>query len=1080
MLVDVGNVSVWVKLHGVLMTAFSGDGLNVISTKLSTPFMLDSYTSDMCMHSWGRSGYARAMIELWADVELKDTIMMAMPKLVGEKIYMCTIRVEYEWKPPRCSSCKVFGNVLNECPKKIVSDVTKNLNNPRQATRDVPVGPMVSFKSTKQVYRHVSNKNGASTGGKKKQAEVSRLEVSNSNPFDALNSIENDDDLGTNGGISMSARKGSLNVAHGSSNNTPIIDKIDKSKRQILDGKLMFVDDDENPLAPIGNVDSESEVEAVFDETTKLMASTSFKGESDRGYGTNSLLEQSRKTKRDDDYNPYDDDLYESHDMSNHLQAICDDLDIMYPEVQENPLTNGEFEAYTNANDDLQMKFDNFLKKFEQKQDDLLNQMRNFMQNLYDGPPSEDKEHEAITDTELPSTEDIQPLPLQEPPQNSNIRQLIEECCVKASEEQKQKMEDTMLEDTSQISSIHSIAHILSTKKPEHLLSMGYEHLNITPETESDEVIESNAENLLPIPSKCEVTLEDEIECDMPAKDVCSPVFTTFSNPLFKDNDDLDFSNDESLPDEDVPAEDFKIYSNPLFDKDEINSHKLDPHYFNVESDFVESLLNRDTFIDFSSKFDFSSELAHIKPEIPKSDFDFEEEIRFIENLLYDNSSPRPSEEFNAEIADTIIEYIPSLSIPVWDGDSQREEIDIVTETDDVLPPSVKNDDDYDPLLEEADLFLAANHSIPPGIENFYDSEGDIRFLEALLIDDSILSHESSDSNFEDNSSIPRPPPESPDDETDVGEEILVVMNDKAKFDENNDNSYFMLVIFAKEFSLLSAESEDTIFDPDLVFHTPPFDENEHLAFNVQLSPTKPEQDLSSRPSAPIIDEWVSDSEDDMPQASIPIAPPVPLRSNPHSKGSRRTKKACFVCKSEDHLIKDCNFYARKLAHRLYASRDIHKQTVSAVKPILSMTRPKSPLRRHLSRHPSSDPRNSPPRVIAAKAAVVSAAQDKQATWVWRPKCLVLDHDLRTTIASMTLKRFGNPQQALKDKGVINSGCSRHMTGNISYVSDFEELNGGYVTFGGNPKGGKIIGKCTIKTGKLDFDDVYFVKELKF
>nr|GFD35709.1 hypothetical protein [Tanacetum cinerariifolium] len=53
----------------------------------------------------------------------------------------------------------------------------------------------------------------------------------------------------------------------------------------------------------------------------------------------------------------------------------------------------------------------------------------------------------------------------------------------------------------------------------------------------------------------------------------------------------------------------------------------------------------------------------------------------------------------------------------------------------------------------------------------------------------------------------------------------------------------------------------------------------------------------------------------------------------------------------------------------------------------------------------------------------------------------------------------GNPQQALKDKGVIDSGCSRHMTENMSYLSDFQELNGGYVTFGGNPKGGKITGK---------------------
>nr|GEY54407.1 ribonuclease H-like domain-containing protein [Tanacetum cinerariifolium] len=217
-------------------------------------------------------------------------------------------------------------------------------------------------------------------------------------------------------------------------------------------------------------------------------------------------------------------------------------------------------------------------------------------------------------------------------------------------------------------------------------------------------------------------------------------------------------------------------------------------------------------------------------------------------------------------------------------------------------------------------------------------------------------------------------------------------------------------------------------------------------------------------------------------QAPILVAPTIPLRSNPHSKGSRKTKKACFVCKSMEHLIKDCDFHVRKLANRTYASRDIHKQTVSAVKPKFTMTRPKlashavsqskSPLRRPLPCHPSSNPRHSTPRVTTAKASAVSAAQHKQGTWVWRPKCLVLDHNLRTT--------SGNPQQALKDKGIIDSGCSRHMKGNMSYFFGFEELNGGYVAFGGNPKGGKITGKGKIKTGKLDFDDVYFVKELKF
>nr|GFA63594.1 ribonuclease H-like domain-containing protein [Tanacetum cinerariifolium] len=240
---------------------------------------------------------------------------------------------------------------------------------------------------------------------------------------------------------------------------------------------------------------------------------------------------------------------------------------------------------------------------------------------------------------------------------------------------------------------------------------------------------------------------------------------------------------------------------------------------------------------------------------------------------------------------------------------------------------------------------------------------------------------------------------------------------------------------------------------PDLVFHTPHFDENEHLAFNVKLSLTKPEQDLPSRPSAPIIEDWSpelvksSRHSGQLYKAHILVAPSVPLRSNPHLKGSRKTKKACFVCKSKDHLIKDCDFYTRKLAKKPYASRDIHKHYahVNHSKfPLHKVPAAAPPKSQHLPRHSSSNSRNSSPRVTAAKASV------------------------------------GNLQQALKDKGIIDSGCSRHMTRNMSYLSDFEELNGGYVTFGGNPKGGKITGKGKIKTRKLDFDDVYFVKELKF
>nr|GEY81728.1 putative ribonuclease H-like domain-containing protein [Tanacetum cinerariifolium] len=113
------------------------------------------------------------------------------------------------------------------------------------------------------------------------------------------------------------------------------------------------------------------------------------------------------------------------------------------------------------------------------------------------------------------------------------------------------------------------------------------------------------------------------------------------------------------------------------------------------------------------------------------------------------------------------------------------------------------------------------------------------------------------------------------------------------------------------------------------------------------------------------------------------------------------------------------------------------------------------------------------------KAPMVNAAKGMQRKWEWKPKFPILDHISRNRSASMTLKGL-IIMMHLGDLRVINSGCSRHMTRNMSYLSDFEELNGGYVAFGSNSKGGKISRKGKIRTGKLDFDDAYFVKELKF
>ncbi|GJZ34143.1 beta-caryophyllene synthase, partial [Tanacetum coccineum] len=273
---DVSTVLVWVKLHGVPVTAFSKDGLSAIATKLGTPLMLDSYTSNMCMQSWGRSSNARVMVELRADVELKDNIVVAMPKITREGHYTC-------------------------------AGEKKTVKKPSQTSRGVPVSRKIGFKPQKE-YRPVPKNPNASSSGIKKKGVEPTIEVSNSNLFDVLNSIDNDGEFGTNGGNTnlvnneaTSSGSSFMNIDNDGefASNTPISEKIDKIERQIGEGKLRLLNNDGNPLVPTGIMESDSEVK-VRDS-----------------YPDN------------DDYDPYDDNMYGNHDLSEHLQSMCDDLDIM-------------------------------------------------------------------------------------------------------------------------------------------------------------------------------------------------------------------------------------------------------------------------------------------------------------------------------------------------------------------------------------------------------------------------------------------------------------------------------------------------------------------------------------------------------------------------------------------------------------------------------------------------------------------------------------------------------------------------------------------------------------------------------
>ncbi|GJR80145.1 putative ribonuclease H-like domain-containing protein [Tanacetum coccineum] len=116
--------------------------------------------------------------------------------------------------------------------------------------------------------------------------------------------------------------------------------------------------------------------------------------------------------------------------------------------------------------------------------------------------------------------------------------------------------------------------------------------------------------------------------------------------------------------------------------------------------------------------------------------------------------------------------------------------------------------------------------------------------------------------------------------------------------------------------------------------------------------------------------------------------------------------------------------------------------------------------------------------VSAVKGNGVTAVK-ASAGCVWRPKMTDLNNVSKDNSGSWVSKR-GNPQQALKNKGIFDSGCSRHMTGNKDFLTDYQDIDGGFVAFGGSARGGKITGKGKIRTDKLDFEDVFFVKELKF
>nr|GEY69841.1 hypothetical protein [Tanacetum cinerariifolium] len=199
---------------------------------------------------------------------------------------------------------------------------------------------------------------------------------------------------------------------------------------------------------------------------------------------------------------------------------------------------------------------------------------------------------------------------------------------------------------------------------------------------------------------------------------------------------------------------------------------------------------------------------------------------------------------------------------------------------------------------------------------------------------------------------------------------------------------------------------------PNLVFNTTPtVVEIDHSAFNVQLSPTKLEQDLShtNRPTASIIEDWVSDSEDESetkaPQIVTSFVYPTPT-----SNGKRRNRKACFVCKSLDRLIKDCDYHEQQMAQP--TTRNHAHRVLTQSKPISITT----------------------VRPVSADVTKLKCCSGFARKMGMETKMLNSRPCFCTTSASITLKRFD-----------YNDALGRSKLGHINFKTMNKLVNGNLV-----------------------------------
>ncbi|GJZ30427.1 putative ribonuclease H-like domain-containing protein [Tanacetum coccineum] len=263
-----------------------------------------------------------------------------------------------------------------------------------------------------------------------------------------------------------------------------------------------------------------------------------------------------------------------------------------------------------------------------------------------------------------------------------------------------------------------------------------------------------------------------------------------------------------------------------------------------------------------------------------------------------------------------------------------------------------------------------------------------------------------------------------------------------------------------------------------------PLPEFEGYGVNVNKSVSENSSNKNKRnTSAPIIEDWVSDCDEDECEEMIsdnvqhksepkPEQAKQPRKINQNPRNNRTnwnekktqklgvwfqfTKKACFVCGSFNHLIKDCDFHDKKMVQKPVLNNVKQGTGQREVRPVWNNAM------RTNHQNFSNSRRNFAPTVVLTKSGLVPISAARQSSS--RTTATV---STARPIKTAAPKPFGDPQVALKDIRIFDSGCSRNMTGNKSFLTDYQDYDGGYVAFVGSYKG--VSHKCVTRKNSVLF-----------